>query len=1662
MDYQIDKTIVQLFEEQIQKIPNQIAVIFEKKQLTYQELNEKANQLANYLQAAYAIKENDVIALQLERSEWMIISILAILKLGAAYLPIALNFPKARVKYMLKDSAAKVLLTASIENINLSEYNRQPSVVNHQSSNLAYILYTSGSTGNPKGVEMPHRSLVNLIQWQVKNSTTGIGDRTIQFVPYTFDVSFQEIFATFCSGGTLVLLPSNLQKDIQNLPDFIHQYQINRIFLPFVALNSLAELVKNNTQNLLSSLKSIITAGEQLQSSQALKTLMNSLPNAVLKNQYGPTEAHVVSEYVLPKDTNVWSSLPPIGQPIDNTKLYILDKNWVSVPTGETGELYIGGICLANGYLNNAALTAEKFIKHLPIVSGIKNEERLYKTGDLARQLPDGNIEFLGRIDHQLKIRGYRIETGEIEQNLLAHEEIHSAVVVGHKMEQAQELVAYLVLKTTQNTTTLRVFLEQRLPDYMIPSLFVVLDKLPQTSSGKVDRKALPYPDSAILLDSGIAYTAPRNNTEEQLVNIWQKVLNKTNISIHDNFFVLGGHSLKAIRVIALIQQTFSVILKLSEVFAHPTIEDLAKKIDTQKNCHSVILQPIPKIKKQQDYPLSNAQRRLWIPIQLGEEVVAYNMFFVYEMNGALNIKVLEQAFETIIQRHEILRTRFVLINGAPRQVITVPQPFRLPCLNWKDKNKTALDNHILKNHIQHVFNLSQDSLLRVELVKTAHQKQLLLLNVHHIISDGWSMEILMRELTTVYNASVNQLSNPLKPLPIQYKDYAVWQKQLLSDTSNIERLRQYWKAKLADYQLLELPTDHQRPAIQQYDGETLTHIFKGNQLQQLETISQKHGTSLFVVLTTFVKILLHRYTNQTDIIIGTGIAGRNHPDLYEQLGFYLNMLPLRSEIDGTDSFENVLAKVKNTVLEAFEYDDYPYDMMVEDLKMSRNLSRNPIFDVAIILQNNEIETLDFQDLKVNNLNIEDKSSKFDLTFIFDTDTGELRTSIEYSTHLFEKNRIERMRTHLVVLIESALKAPKKSIGQLNILPKSEQQLLTTFNQTKVDFPNKDKTIVQFFEEQVEQTPNNIAVVFEEKQLTYKELNEKANQLANYLYQKYNTKGDDIIALQLERSEWMIIAILGVMKSGAAYLPIAPDMPKARAGYMLKDSNAKALLSDNSTFETAQQFEIAVENIETIDYNGLKTNHQSLITNHQLAYIIYTSGSTGQPKGVMIEHRNVVNFINYPIELFKITPADNILLFSTYTFDTSIAEIFMGILTGASLFVIDPQKMSLDDFLNYIKKHKISVLDLPPKFLNAFEGKYLGNLRILTLGGEAPDAQVLRWYTEKYRCFNAYGPTEATVCTTLFEIPPNWSASFIPIGKPFQNVATYILNNQYNTCPIGIAGELCISGAGLARGYLNNIELTAEKFIPNPFNPDERLYKTGDLARWLPDGNIEFLGRIDNQLKIRGYRIEAGEIEQILLSHESIQSAVIVGADFGNGKELVAYLVAKTGEEIPSVDILRMLLVNNLPNYMIPNHFMVLETLPLTNNGKVNRKALLNPENFEGITLATNRELTYVSPRNETEEALVEVWQTIFNHEKVGINDNFFNLGGHSLRAIRMVTLIQQTLAVEIKLSEIFTHPTIAELGQIIGEMNIKALLENTKKQSNYPIQEEYLEEEIW
>ncbi|WP_016952818.1 non-ribosomal peptide synthetase [Anabaena sp. PCC 7108] len=1696
-DYPQDKCIHQLFEEQVEKTPDVVAVVFENEQLTYQELNQRANQLANYLRKL-GVNADKLVGLCLEPSLSRIIGLLGILKAGGVYLPLDPVYPQERLRFMIEDSQVSILLTqaslaaklsnnslqivnldADWEKISTESTNNLQSCVTRE--NLAYVIYTSGSTGTPKGVLTSHQAIAHhsqniIAHYQLNSSddrTSSCGDRILQFASLSFDVSLEQILPTLAVGATLILIDTKLLT-----PWEFHQklidYDLTVVNIPPAYFTQwLQYLTENDFNTVPNQLRLVICGGEALPV-ESLKIWQNSpLRGIRLINAYGPTETTITAiTFTVAQETTSIESYTniPIGRPLPNRKVYILDQQKNPLPIGVAGELYIGGEGLAKGYLNQPKLTEDKFIFN-PFAQVA--ESRLYKTGDLARYLPNGDIEYLGRIDNQVKIRGFRIELGEIEAVLNQHPNLkETKVITREDIPGEKRLVAYIISKSKQNSSSeishqLREYLKQKLPDYMIPSGFVVLEFFPLTTNGKIDYRALPAPNFSANQSNN--YIAPRTATEEILADIWNQVLKLETISINDNFFELGGHSLLATQVISRIRQTFNLEIPLRLLFEYPTISQLSSQIG---NNNSLAVSQIEPRKQSKNLPLSFAQQRLWFLDQLEPNSTAYNMPYRLQIQGSLNISALEQSIVQIIQRHEILHTNFVVIDGEATQVITNKIDFQLPIIDlqsWTDEQREIEAERIAKKEAQQTFNLAEDSLLRIKLLRINQTEHWLLFNIHHIIFDGWSFGILFAELKALYTAYSEGVTLEFPQLPIQYADFTLWQKKWLAGEV-LESQLNYWKQQLGGtLPVLELPKDRPRPRIKTYTGATKTFVLSPELTANIKSLSQKEGVTLFMTLLAVFKVLICRCSGQKDVIVGTPIAGRNRREIEGLMGFFVNTLALRTNLTNNPSFRELLGQVRQVCLEAYTNQDVPFEQLVEVLQPERNLSHTPIFQVMFVLQNAPMGELELPNLNLTALEPPKQTAKFDFTLSMEEKNGQLIGEWEYNTDLFAPATIERIIEHFQMLLSGILATPEQNIWQLPLIAEPERhQLLVEWNQTQTDYP-QNKCIHQLFEEQVERTPDAVAVVFENQQLTYRELNQRANQVANYL-QTLGVKSEKVVGICVERSLEMIVGILGILKAGGAYLPLDFTYPQERISRTLDDAQVAILLTQKHLITRLPKHQgelICLDTDWLLISQAIESNPVCEIQPENLAYVIYTSGSTGEAKGVMIQHSSVVNLANGLHQaIYSHHPNSplQISLNGSLTFDTSVKQIIQ-LIYGHSLNIV-PEKVRFDGnaMLSYLQHQKIDVLDCTPSHLGLLIGAGLlerdDTPEYVLVGGEPIDESM--WTTlaqaQNINFYNVYGPTECTVDTTacLIQI-----ANIKPvIGRPISNVKTYILDEYLQPVPINMPGELHIGGAGLAKGYINAKELTQKKFIPNPFDKTagSKLYKTGDLARYLPNGDIEYLGRIDNQVKIRGFRIELGEIEAVLNQHPNLREAkVITREDIPGDKRLVAYIISKSNQNSQSeISIeLREYLKQKLPDYMIPSGFVVLESFPLTTNGKIDYRALPAPD------FSANQS-NYVAPRTPIEEIIANIWIQVLKVEKIGIDDNFFELGGHSLLATQVISRIRQSFNLEIPLRLLFECPTIAQLSSQIGNNNSLPVpqIEPRKHQENLPLS--FAQQRLW
>lgn len=1589
-EYPKDKTIHQLFEEQVERTPDNIAVVFEDKQLTYRELNGKANQLARILREK-GVGPDSIVGIMTGRSLEMIIGIMGVLKAGGAYLPIDPDYPEERIKYMLDDSNARLLLTQSNNSKRVSfegdiiyidsediykEYDFNITNVN-KPCDLAYVIYTSGSTGKPKGVMLEHKSVNNFIKGIKDRIDFSPGKTILSVTTISFDIFVLETLLPLASGLKIVIANESEQNTPKLLNQVILKNEVNMVQTTPSRMQLL--LSDDNSVDCLRNLSELMIGGEAFP--ELLLENLKNLTNARIYNMYGPTE------------TTVWSTVKElndsikvdIGRPIANTWIYILDNHMNPVPIGVAGEMYIGGDGLARGYFNKPELTSERFVEN-PFIHG----EKIYKTGDLARWFPKGEIEHLGRIDCQVKIRGFRIEPGEIEKKLLCYESIRGAVVIDKEDKTGTKyLCAYIVSDEDLPVPDLRRFLAGELPNYMIPHCFIKIERIPLTPNGKVDRKALPEFNGYIKAET--EYRASRTETEKKLMEIWNDILSIERIGIDDNFFELGGDSLNIVSLVTRIHREFNVELPLERIYKSPNIKEIGEFIEnTKKN----VFLPIQPIRKQEYYKASAAQKRLYLLMQIEGNKTAYNMPWAMLVEGNLDKEKIENAIKFLVNRHESLRTAFELVGGELVQRIYNNIDFQI---NYSKTAEYKLKNMI--NEFIQPFDLSKAPLLRVKIIQLSEEKYILLFDMHHIISDGASANILLDELANLYEGRA------LTKLRLQYKDYSEWQNELLKSEA-MKRQEEFWLSVFSgDIPALNMPIDSPRPPIQCFEGESVRFKIGKVMADKLNKLALKTGTTLYMLLLAVYNILLSKYTGQEDIIVGSPLAGRNHSDLENIVGMFVNTVAIRNLPEDQKTFVEFLEDVKENSLKVYANQDYPFEELVSKLRIKRDLSRNPLFDTMFVFQNKDAMNMKISGLKIRPYELENRVSKFDFTLEAVENYNGINFNLEYCTKLFRRETVERMAGHFINILNVVQDNPSIKISQINMLSQNEvSRILHEFNNTRKDY-QRDKTVHQLFEEQVERAPDNIAIVFEDRKITYRELNEKSNQLARILREK-GVMPESKIGIMTHRSVEMVIGMMGTLKAGGAYIPIDPNYPSDRIKFMLEDSNSKILLTQGSIKGAGFGKCKIIDLFDEDTYSGDTYNLTNICNPDNLIYVIYTSGSTGRPKGTLLTHKSINNFISAASEHINFSDK-TVLSKTTMCFDIFAFETLLPLVKGLKIILTNEEQQRIPRLLNeLIIENNANITITTPSTLQLLSDDELGHVALkkltdIIIGGEVLSETFLERLEgiTFAKIYNAYGPTETTVYSTIKELN---NAAKISIGKPIANTRAYILDRNLKVLPVGVAGELCIGGDGVARAYLNKSELTDEKFVNFSLILGERIYRTGDLARWLSSGEIEFIGRMDQQIKIRGIRIEPDEITNVLLSHGLVNEAVVIDRNGENGiKYLCAYFVPKSGESITTVE-LRRFLSEKLPDYMVPTYFVKLESIPLTPNGKVDRELLPRPQRQLG------EEIDFELPRNEIDKKLIEIWSQVLNLDpgKISISHNFFELGGDSLSIIQVQTKI--------------------------------------------------------
>ena len=1677
-----EQTIHGLFEEQVPKTPDHLAVVARDSHLSYGFLNERADQLAALLHQKGA-KVETVVGIMAERCPELLTGILGIMKAGAAYLPIAPDYPPNRTAFILADSEAQLVLTRQplayvpankyeVVNIDNAGWDRPDNghfpKTDHRPGDLAYVLYTSGSTGKPKGVMVEHRSVVNILTALQREYPLGPSDAYLLKTSVVFDVSVAELFGWYPGGGRLTILEQGAEKDPFKILDAIHRFGVTHInFVPSM-FHVFSRVLDRQNAYKLSGLKYIFLAGEVLLP-QLVRQFWEISPEIVLENLYGPTEGTVYASKYSLSDWDGRSSIP-IGRPLQNVRLYILDQHNQMQPIGVPGELCIGGGGVARGYLKRKELTAEKFVDN-PFVPSA----RMYRTGDLARWLADGNIDFLGRIDYQIKIRGFRVELGEIENQLLNHPEVKQARVIARESDggarEDQYLCAYVVPEDKISGSELREFLTADLPDYMIPSHFVILSELPLTSSGKVDIQSLPEPGIGGHREN---YVAPRDEIEERLARIWSEILRvkEEMIGIDDHFFELGGHSLRATTLVYRLYKEIGVNIEIGDVFSHPTIRGLAPLIQESE---SLKYEEIGSVEKREYYGLSFAQRRLWVLSQFEKDSTAYNMPLAVMVSGELDTETFARAAQAAADRHESLRTVFILVDGEPFQrviddfTVKLEQPDLRSYDDKGEKERTARDSYL--EVANGAFDLERGPLFRLRLVRLAEADYLLVFNIHHIVSDGWSQGIIYNEMITLYNTFLQGRQNPLIPLKLQYKDYTRWHNSLIH-RDGFSQARQYWLEKFKDRPNgIELPLDHPRKPIQTFNGGRVPFTIDRPEVLRLRDLGLGEDATLFMSLLTLLNIFLFKYSGQRDIIIGSPIAGRQRSELHHMVGFLVNTLIYRNELNPHHSFRELLRQLKQEALASYNHQEYPFDLLVEQLGLDRVLSQSPLFNVMLAHNNADTEDreLAMEGVTISGYPYRDdfNMSKFDLIFFMDEAGDQVQVRIEYNSDLFERSSIDRMSGNFLKLVESVLADREVPIAGLNMIADEEyERIVKQFNDTA--YPFAQTFIQQLFEDRVEKAADGTAVVYNEHQVSYAELNRAINRFSHYLKEEYRVKPNDIIGVSMDRSIEMIVVLWGIIKAGAAYLAVDPTYPRDRVLHVLADSQSAILVIDQMRPELFGGYEGDIVDVcRQREYINDKPagNPGNVNQPADILYVNYTSGSTGVPNGAMLSHDCLTNLIQWQNESTAIDCSLHCLQFTSINFCVSFQEIMGSLTAGGQLYLIgDIERQNIDYLMDFLCKYTIEILFLPFSYLNflfnessRWHQTFRHSLKhIITAGEQLKITAGLKRFLDlnpKLKLHNHYGSTEMHVVTSYtLDASSAAQTPIPPAGKPISNVRIYILDEHFKPVPMGVWGELFVAGKTEILGYIRNPGLTDQKLVTcrEVTGEDKKLYRSGDVGRWMPDGNIELRGRKDFQVKIRGFRIEPGEVESKLLSIESVRECVVVvKEDDSDQKYLVAYVVLDNMD----VSEVRKMIGKDLPQYMVPK-MVVLDHLPLMPNGKVDRSQLPEPQ--------LDAEGDYVLPRNEVEEKLAEIWRQLLNVQKVGINDDFFDIGGHSLLVQKLINAIHKEFKVKVSFQDIFQQPTIEEMAELIQKSEEIYAVE-IEKQPEQPFYEaSYAQSRLW
>jgi amino acid adenylation domain-containing protein len=1672
-------TVLGCFLEQATATPEAVAVESGEARLTYGELDSASGRLAGHLREL-GVGRGDVVGLCLERSLDLIVSLLATWKAGAAYLPLDPAYPAERLAFMAADSEARLVLTAASLATILKDRHlgANPSGSEATPGDAAYVIYTSGSTGTPKGVVVEHAALASYVASAGAAYQVGPGDRVLQFASISFDTSAEEIYPCLTRGATLVLRDAAMTGSFDGFLRTTGQLGITLLDLPTAYWHELvAELAADTGQRARpfpESIRLVILGGEAAQAARVAAWRERVGESVRLINTYGPTEATIVAtqyDLTVPGAAEAGGRVP-IGRAVPNVRTHVLGTGMEVLPAGVDGELWIGGAGLARGYLGRPELTAERFRPDPFAPNDGLPGDRLYRTGDLVRRLPDGNLLFRGRVDGQVKVRGFRIELGEVEAALRRLPGVReaAAVVQEDDADGARRLVAFVVASAADlQPGELRAALRLALPEPMVPAALALLPALPLTTSGKVDRKALARLalDAAMAETEGSSCARPRTPVEEVLAGIWGELLRADRVGVDDDFFALGGHSLLVAQALSRIRQALGVEVPLVEFFKKPTVAELAQWIEAGGRSGSGAelppIRPLPAaLREGRPLPLSFAQERVWFLDQLTPGGnLAYNFQVAIRLRGPLDVGALDRTLGEIVRRHEVLRTSFPSVAGRPVQMVHKASPLRLPRIDLSGLPPAAREERaeaLIEEQIQTPFDLTRGPLIRWRLLRQDALHHTLVQVEHHFVHDGWSLAIFLRELKALYEAFSAGEPSPLPEPPVQYADYAVWQREWM-EGEVMERLLCYWKGKLAGSPpALEIATDRPRPPQGSFRGDIALLRVRPELYESLRRFARRQGFTLYMTMLAGFLALLARYTGEEDIVIGTSNANRRTREIEGMIGMVVNSLVLRADLAGRPSFREHLSRVRELALATYTHQDMPFERLVQELRFERRPGRNPLFQLMFNFHDAPLPDFNFAGLTLFPEVRGNRTAKMDMNVIV-VPRGEQRVGREedaadhgavlhweYNTDLFDLATVERMAAHYQTLLAGAVADPQLALPELPLLSPGERaQVLVGWNDTASDYA-RDSSVPERFADWAARKPGAPAVVFGAESLTYGQLEAESNRLAHHLRGRGIVPGD-LVALAVERSLAMVPAILGILKSGASYLPLDPAYPAERLSFMLADSGARLLLGQERWLDrlpTSGLPRVSLERDQEAIASAPATAPSPPPGPGDIAYVMYTSGSTGRPKGVAVTHRNIVRLV-FGSGFARFGPEQVFLQLAPISFDASTLEIWGPLLHGGRLAVFPPESPSLEALGEAISRYGVTTLWLTAGLFHQMVDGNLAALRPLAqliAGGDVLSPDHVRRALAALPglvLINGYGPTEGTTfscCHALRE--PAGVGATVPIGRPIGNARVHVLDGELRPLPVGVPGELLIGGDGLALGYLGRPELTAERFVPDPFGPIEsgepggRLYRTGDRARRFPDGTLEFLGRLDQQVKIRGFRIEPGEIEVALSRHPAVrEAAVLVGPEpGGTERRLVAYVALREADpEVDFVTVLRRHLAASLPAPMVPAAWVILPDLPLTANGKLDRRGLARMAPEEGLGGSRG---DFVAPRTPAEETIASIWREILGVEKIGVADDFFLLGGHSLSATRVLSRLRQERGVELALTDLFEHTTLAGLAEAV------------------------------